>query len=533
MCVATHNHNSTITYPARNPLVLACGASSTDDNRKSPASPDGETWGSNFGDLVYNGVQTGVSVVAPGVLCPTTDRQGSLGYGTGDFINNFNGTSSATPHVAGLAGLLRSQYPALTNVQIRRIIERTAAKVGTLGYAEQAGFANGTRNQEMGYGRIDIFRALDFADVMIKDWSGDDGIESSTPPSGNFWTFSDIVVRITDDNVFNPSNPSQSNNVERGQDNYIYVRVTNNGPRDARNVSVNIRITPYVGLQFVYPNDWTAIDGMHVNPTSLINNFPSIPSGGSVMAKFSISALQVESLYGWQYLNPWHPCLLAQVTSDNDYANSSSDLSFGNIVLRKNDFAQRNLSVIDVIASPMGASIAFPFIAGSFFSKENSINLVVDRSKLPKTAKVVLNYGVNPSKAFPQVDFTPKQTEPHHGFSFSERTKVNTKIGRCDAIVTLEKGSKIEFLCSDDSKLRALNIKGGHVLIEEGAQLVNVVDEKMVIEFNGQKGNIYALSVQIEFSTGDRGDKEYSLSVYQTNTNNQILGGATAIYRIK
>jgi hypothetical protein len=552
MCAATGNENRSDfnRYPGRHPLVIGVGGSSTDDNRKTPTSPDGECWGANFGEDVYGGVTTGVSVVAPCVQCPTTDRQGSSGYnnnGTlspnpwacvnypmqpadGNFVMVFDGTSAATPHVAGLAGLLKSQYPTLTNLQIRNIIERTTAKVGTVAYAEQAGFPNGTRNQEMGYGRIDIFQALDFADVMIRDWSGDTGIEPST--SGNFWDFSDIVVRINDDNVFNPSNPSQSKNVERGQPNFIYVQVTNNGPRDATNVVVNVRITPYVGLQFVYPNDWTAVDGMHVSPVSLINNFAVVPAGTSVIAKFSIDATQVETLYGWENSNPWHPCLLAQVTADNDYAYASSDLSLGNVVVRKNNFAQRNLSVIDVLASA-GAplSLAFPFVVGNLFAKARTIRLHIDRSKLPEKATVRLNLAEN-GNVFPRVDFTQTENPEKSGIVFRDKTRFTTRIGCCDALVTLEKGSILELLCAHE-KLQVRNIRGGELVVDDGERLINITGKRSVIEFDSQQQTIYPLSVQIDFPGDIKKGDEYALVAYQTDEGNRKIGGATTIYNMK
>lgn len=148
---AVGNHDGSVSFPANLPGVLAVAASNQDDEPKTPGSSDNEHWwGSCFGEKV--------EIAAPGVGNFTTDITGPAGYNAtqapgGNYVPDFNGTSSATPIVAGAAGLVLSANPLLPEAEVRGILCSTADKVGSVPYV-------GERNDRMGFGRVNVLRAV-------------------------------------------------------------------------------------------------------------------------------------------------------------------------------------------------------------------------------------------------------------------------------------------------------------------------------------------------------------------------------------
>ena len=63
----------------------------------------------------------------------TTDFMGTPGYSTGNYTYTFVGTSAACPQVAGVAALMLSANPSLTESQVRTILKNTATDLGIIG----------------------------------------------------------------------------------------------------------------------------------------------------------------------------------------------------------------------------------------------------------------------------------------------------------------------------------------------------------------------------------------------------------------
>ena len=133
VCFSSGNNNGPVSYPANLGNVLAVGAMSPTGERKSPNSSDGEFWwGSNYGPEL--------DIVAPGVLCYSTDITGAAGYWNGDYFPNFNGTSAACPHVAGVAGLVLSRNASMTATRVENALLSSATDLSTPGWDPQTGY---------------------------------------------------------------------------------------------------------------------------------------------------------------------------------------------------------------------------------------------------------------------------------------------------------------------------------------------------------------------------------------------------------
>jgi subtilisin family serine protease len=87
----------------------------------------------------------------------TTDRLGKAGYNPdGDYTDQFGGTSSSCPGVAGTAALILSANPELTWEQVRQIFKETSDKIDPGG----GKYDSKGHSIYYGYGRINAEKAV-------------------------------------------------------------------------------------------------------------------------------------------------------------------------------------------------------------------------------------------------------------------------------------------------------------------------------------------------------------------------------------
>lgn len=160
VCFAAGNENRDIDSPATgsingfaiHPDVIAVAASTSMDQRSNY---------SNFG--------AAISICAPssgagGWGITTSDVTGTFafgqqvfesGYSAGAYTDEFGGTSSSCPLVAGICALLLSIRPELTAVEVRELLQSTARKIGPANEYDAQG-----HSRKFGHGCVDAAAAV-------------------------------------------------------------------------------------------------------------------------------------------------------------------------------------------------------------------------------------------------------------------------------------------------------------------------------------------------------------------------------------
>ena len=142
---------------ASNPNVFAIGATNAGGKRAyysdfGPSldfmAPSCDYSNSGYGDLI-DGIWTIDNTGRDGYNI----GQSSLGDKTGNYTNDFGGTSSACPLAAGITGLVLAANKDLSRDEIYQIYVETSDKVGGVNYS--GGF-----NENYGYGRINACEAV-------------------------------------------------------------------------------------------------------------------------------------------------------------------------------------------------------------------------------------------------------------------------------------------------------------------------------------------------------------------------------------
>ena len=294
-----------------------------------------------------------------------------------------SGTSAAAPQTAGLAALLLQQHPNLKPMAIKNILENSAQDVQTGSTSPYSGGDTAAPGWDAatGFGLIDgaalnYLRASQFS-PYIRDSVMDNGTE---PVVANRLSASpDIIVRneLVDDPQEELGQTVKhrydlSDQVEDGQENYVYLRVQNRGTQSG-NCTATLYFTE-PGM-FANPASWTKIDYVSiqnlepgefrvVGPISWPDNL--IPSSG-------------------------HYCMVSILDSPGDPApdltaiHSSAD--FINMVKNCNNVAWKNISVEDVIP---GGSSSWSFYIEGPQGTGHQADLIINLNNFPSTAIVLV-----------------------------------------------------------------------------------------------------------------------------------------------
>lgn len=347
------------------PQVIAVTGTSNSDRKVV-----GFAFGNCIGLMAPTGPSLSESPLTGTLGTTSVDRTGTAGYNNTipaacfaatmiepanqNYTNCFGGTSSATPLVSGIAGLMLTANPTLTQPQVRNALQDTTDRVqdSTGAYARATGFSSPSSGAAThGYGRVNGFEAVRLVapaamggrgnvDILLRDnrldWGNTDQPSNVLfePARGFIGHWQSVDIKV-DAPPFGsaPTNNAQfesfvDEQAEEGVTNRVHVRVRNRGAVTATNTRVKLHWTfAGAGLASLPASFWTNFPAD--TPSAVWNSLgvqtvgSLAYSGASVANTAGDSAAIVTFNFPTPLIDPsapdpHHYCLFAVVDSDQD-----------------------------------------------------------------------------------------------------------------------------------------------------------------------------------------------------------------------
>ncbi|MFI8524785.1 S8 family serine peptidase [Promicromonospora sukumoe] len=181
-------------------FVVAAGNSYAEGSLGSPGTADAaltvgavddadvradfSSYGPRVGD---HAIKPDLTAPGVGIVAARSQQSG----GTGWYVS-MNGTSMATPHVAGAAAIVKGAHPELTGEQLKEALVSSAADIDAPAY-------------EVGTGRLDVPAALDGVDASgggflgFYDWPHDGDEPASSTVTYTNSTDADVTLALSTD----------------------------------------------------------------------------------------------------------------------------------------------------------------------------------------------------------------------------------------------------------------------------------------------------------------------------------------------
>ena len=214
----------------------------------------------------------GSAVIKPDICGP--DFITTVSYGSEDF----GGTSAATPHIAGLAALVKGAYPDFTQSQIKQYIETHVYDLGTAGKDNTygSGVPRLPAPPSVNLAPTDISLSASSINENVAANSTVGTLSTTDPDAGNTFTYTLVAgAGGTDNAAFNISGSS--------------LRITASPDFETKSsYSVRVRTTDQGGLWYEEAFTITVND---VNETIIVSTQSvSVPEGGTETFQVKLSA---------------------------------------------------------------------------------------------------------------------------------------------------------------------------------------------------------------------------------------------------